>query len=235
MTPDEKHFYLRRLHSLSGVIPVGVFLVQHMYSNVLSLWGQGVYDEHVHFLIHQPLVLLMELFVVFLPLAFHAALGVYFMVDAKWNPNKYSYSRNWAYTFQRITAFITLIYVVYHLAQTRFAFNDAQKERMFESMSNLFASNPGWLMALYIVGATAASFHLCNGLFTFCIVWGLTITRQSQTWAWRAFMGLFLVMAGGFAASLLPLNGIIKAPFADTPPGRAATKDVGNPYQAQPR
>ncbi|NUO16286.1 MAG: succinate dehydrogenase, partial [Planctomycetaceae bacterium] len=82
MTAEERHFYLRRLHSLSGVVPVGVFLLQHMYSNALSLWGPGVYDEHVHFLIYQPLVLLLELFVVFLPLAFHAGLGVYFMVDA---------------------------------------------------------------------------------------------------------------------------------------------------------
>lgn len=233
MTAEERHFYLRRLHSLSGVVPVGVFLLQHMYSNALSLWGPGVYDEHVHFLIYQPLVLLLELFVVFLPLAFHAGLGVYFMVDAKWNPNKYGYARNWGYTLQRITAFITLIYVVYHVAQTRFSFDDLQKANMYATMQDLFANNRGWLMVVYIVGATAASYHMCNGFFTFCIVWGLTITRRAQTMVWRACMGLFVLMTLGFVASLLPLNRIIDPPFANTPPGRH-TMPASSPYEPLP-
>ncbi|CAG0971585.1 partial succinate dehydrogenase / fumarate reductase, cytochrome b subunit, partial [Planctomycetaceae bacterium] len=152
MTPDEKHFYLRRLHSLSGVIPVGLFLLQHMYGNVLALWGANVYDEHAKFITHQPLIYLLEFGTVFLPLAFHAGLGIYFMVDSKWNPNKYGYARNWGYTLQRITAFITLFYVVFHVLQTRFAFSEAEKEALLGAMQNLFANNKGWLMGVYAVG-----------------------------------------------------------------------------------
>lgn len=233
MTPDEKHFYLRRLHSLSGVIPVGIFLIQHMYGNVLALWGGAVYDEHAKFITHQPLIYLLEIGTVFLPLAFHAGLGIYFMVDSKWNPNKYPYARNWGYTLQRITAFITLFYVVFHVLQTRFGFSEAEKEALYGAMQNLFVHNKGWLMAVYALGAIAASYHLCNGLFTFSIVWGITVSRGAQNTMWRACMGLFVVMSLGFCASLLPLNKIIEPPFANTLPARAAGDKATSTYPGE--
>jgi len=40
-------FYLRRLHSLSGVLPVGVFLVEHLWTNATVLGGQRPFDEAV--------------------------------------------------------------------------------------------------------------------------------------------------------------------------------------------
>jgi succinate dehydrogenase / fumarate reductase cytochrome b subunit len=30
------HFYLRRLHSLSGVFPIGIFLLEHFFGNGLA-------------------------------------------------------------------------------------------------------------------------------------------------------------------------------------------------------
>ena len=67
-----------------------------------------------------------------------------------------------------------------------------------------FDNNKGWLMGVYAVGAIAASYHMCNGLFTFCIVWGITVSRGAQNTMWRACMGLFVVMSLGFCVSLLP-------------------------------
>jgi succinate dehydrogenase / fumarate reductase cytochrome b subunit len=226
MTADQRHFYLRRLHSLSGVIPVGVFLVQHMYSNALSLWGPGIYDEHVHFLIYQPLVLVLEIFVVALPLAFHAALGVWFMSESRFNPQRYAYARNWTYTLQRVTAWITLVYVCAHVYQTRFSFSAEQKHAMYSSMQALFEANPVWLMLVYAVGAIAASFHLCNGLWTFCIVWGITVTKSAQDLVWKGAMGLFVLMSLGFVGSLLPLNRIIEPPFGDSAPAKHAEEKM---------
>lgn len=213
MDADKRHFYLRRLHSLSGVVPVGMFLVQHIYGNVLALWGGPTYDEHVNYLLEQPLLPLLEWGGVFLPLLFHAALGVYFMADSRLNPGRYSYARNITYTLQRVTAWVTLAYVAFHVFQTRVQFSEAQKADMFHSMLSLFQQNPGWLAVVYGIGVVCASFHLCNGLWTFCIVWGITVTKPAQKLAWKLFMGLFAALAIGGIASLLPLSGAIKPPF----------------------
>ncbi len=245
MNADMRHFYLRRIHSLLGVIPVGAFLIQHMYANFLALWGPAVYDEHVHLITHQPLLIVLEVGGVFLPLAAHALLGVYFMLDNRFNPGKYPYARNIMYTLQRITAWITLFYVVFHVVQTRFSFSEAQKEVMYNSMVQLFSKNPGWLAVIYAIGVISACFHLCNGLWTFCIVWGITVSKRAQTWAWRMFMGLFLLLAGAGIAALLPLSGVIKPPFKGTTAAEAAEKKMrgdshdpyhgGDPYQGGAR
>ncbi|MFN7021588.1 MAG: hypothetical protein ACK4WH_09710, partial [Phycisphaerales bacterium] len=43
----EKHdFLLRRLHSLSGIVPIGVFLVFHLLTNSSIVWG--VLDKRNH-------------------------------------------------------------------------------------------------------------------------------------------------------------------------------------------
>ncbi|MCC6573431.1 MAG: succinate dehydrogenase [Planctomycetes bacterium] len=231
MTADNRHFYLRRIHSLLGVVPVGVFLLQHIYANFLAMWGPAVYDEHVHFITHQPLLVVLEIGGVFAPLAAHALLGVYFMLDNKFNPAKYPYARNIMYTLQRITAWITLFYVVFHVVQTRFTFSEEQKELMYNSMVGLFDKNKGWLAVVYGVGVVAASFHLCNGFFTFCIVWGITISKNAQKWSFRLFMGLFLLMSAAGIAALLPLTQTIKPPFVESEAGKAAEKNMGYGYQ----
>jgi succinate dehydrogenase / fumarate reductase, cytochrome b subunit len=207
--PEKWHFYLRRLHSLTGVVPVGIFLIQHMYANSLALWGPEVYDSHVHLLLEQPLLIVLEIAFVFAPLAFHAILGVYFMMDSRWNPHRYAYARNWLYTAQRVTAWITLVYVIVHVAQTRFSFSDDQKWEMYSSMQALFQANPVWLPIFYAIGVVAASFHLCNGLWAFCIVWGITVRRKTQQVVWYLCMGLFVLLSMAGILALLPLSGAI--------------------------
>ncbi|MCF6228607.1 MAG: succinate dehydrogenase [Planctomycetes bacterium] len=217
---DKRHFYLRRLHSLSGVVPVGFFLVQHIYGNMMSMWGRETYDEHVYFLLNQPLLPILELGIIAIPITFHALVGVYFMADMKWNPARYSYAKNWLYTAQRITAWITLVYIVFHVIQTRFTFDDAEKIDMFNSMSNMFQNNKaGWLvLVIYVIGTSAASFHLCNGVWSFCVVWGITISRKSQNMVWKGAMGLWVLLTLGGIMAVLPLAGIIEPPFTKANP-----------------
>ena len=39
---DRTYFTLKRLHSLTGVVPVGLFLLEHLYTNARSLQGRTV-------------------------------------------------------------------------------------------------------------------------------------------------------------------------------------------------
>ena len=76
---DEKyHFLLRRLHSLSGIIPIGVFLFEHMLTNSMAFYGgRDKFNESVHWLHGLPWLLGLEIFGIFLPIAFTLIIGIY--------------------------------------------------------------------------------------------------------------------------------------------------------------
>ena len=44
MTGEERHFWLRRLHSLSGIVPVGGFIAFHLYENYSATRGADAYN-----------------------------------------------------------------------------------------------------------------------------------------------------------------------------------------------
>ncbi|MBP1611412.1 MAG: succinate dehydrogenase subunit, partial [Acidobacteria bacterium] len=69
---DRQYFTLRRLQSLTGVVPVGVFLLEHWFTNAFALGGAAAYNEKVEFLRSLPYLFLLEVFGIFLPIAFHA-------------------------------------------------------------------------------------------------------------------------------------------------------------------
>ena len=64
-------FLLRRLHSLSGIIPIGVFLIEHFFSNAFATNGPHAYADQVKFLTGLPFVLGLEILGIYIPLAFH--------------------------------------------------------------------------------------------------------------------------------------------------------------------
>ena len=74
----EGNSYLwRKLHSLSGIIPIGAFLVEHIVSNFETLNGPLAYAQQVKFLNSLPLVRVLEWAFIFIPLAFHALYGLF--------------------------------------------------------------------------------------------------------------------------------------------------------------
>ena len=53
-------FLLRRLHSLSGIVPVGAFLVEHFVSNAYATNGPHAYATQIKFLNSLPFVFIHE-------------------------------------------------------------------------------------------------------------------------------------------------------------------------------
>src|SRR5699024_11581346 len=64
-------------------------------------------------------VLVLETFVIYLPILFHAVLGVYIVFVTKSNTTRYGFFRNWMFLLQRITGVVTLIFIAFHVWQTR--------------------------------------------------------------------------------------------------------------------
>lgn len=186
---ERHHFLLRRLHSLTGVMPVGAFLINHLLTNSTAYLGPEHFDEHVGWIGSIPWLLMVEIAFIFAPLAFHAGYGILIALQGKMNHAQYPYMDNWRYTLQRVTAWITLVFILVHLAHFRFA-DWFGGQPYHESVPYYFNYTqqgflnswlPVWLwMVLYVVGLTAAVFHFCNGLVTFCITWGITVGDDSR-------------------------------------------------------
>lgn len=188
---ERNHFLLRRLHSLTGVVPVGAFLFNHLLTNATAWLSPHHFNEHVEWLHSLPFLLWIEILFIFVPLAFHAILGVVIALQAKNNPSAYPYANNWRFYLQRVTAWITLVFVVVHLLHFRFAHwvPGGENYKNAEEFGGFFAFTaagftlviPVWAwIIVYSIGTLAAVYHLCNGLVTFCITWGITVNVPSR-------------------------------------------------------
>ena len=196
---DEKHhFLLRKLHSLTGIIPIGAFLVEHLLTNSMAFLGPERFNKSVHARHELPYLLLLEIFGIFLPIAFHAAYGIKIAMSSEPNTRAYPYMANRRYTLQRLTGYIALAFMVVHLMKFRFAhivgwgdeFMDPKIPDKFEMTRNglmhwkiaqLNIVVPAWLtLSMYVIGLWAACYHFANGIWTFCISWGITIGVKAQ-------------------------------------------------------
>jgi len=180
------HFLLRRLHSLTGVLPVGLFLVFHLFENSKAMFGAEAYNETVLSINSLPFLLVLEIVGIFLPLYFHAIYGIYIAADAKHNVSHYKYTRNWAFVLQRVTGLITLFFVTYHIWHFRVqkalgVYNEGTAMPGlpdYQVVADAFAIP--WVAITYGIGIVAAAYHFANGLYTFMITWGITVGPRAQ-------------------------------------------------------
>lgn len=216
-------FVLRRLHSLSGVLPLGVFLAVHLWTNASLLGGRAPFDHAVGEIQKTPLLPVVEVVGVLLPLAFHAIFGVYLATQGRANVAAYPYARAWAYVFQRITGVVTLLFVLAHLWEFRvqkwlFGMSElAFYDTLVAHLSAVTASLP--VVAIgYLLGIAASVFHLANGLVTFALTWGFVASRAAQRRLSRvaAVLGLLLFLLG--ASTVLSVATGARLPASPTPP-----------------
>ena len=173
----ESDFYLRRLHSLLGVIPIGLFLTQHLIINYFSTRGEDAFNAASDFMGSLPFLYALEWVVIYIPLLFHAFYGVYIAFTAKSNTKAFSTYRNWMFLLQRITGVFLVIFIAWHLWQTRIQ-KALGAEVNYDMMADVFSSTG--MIVFYIAGVLAATFHLANGLWGFSVTWGILQSPHSQ-------------------------------------------------------
>ncbi len=186
-------FLWGRLHSLTGIIPLGLFLMEHMLSNATAVFGSEAFDKQVSFLHSIPFVPLLEIVFIFLPLVYHAGYGIYMAYISKNNVLRYRYARNWMFFLQRGTGIVTLIFVCYHLWTLRFASLITGTEINFNTVSEHLSNL--WIAIFYILGIVSTSFHFSNGLWTGLITWGITSGKASQRFSGRIAGIVFLTLS----------------------------------------
>ncbi|WP_110927150.1 succinate dehydrogenase cytochrome b558 subunit [Bacillus massiliglaciei] len=189
---QNREFGNRRLHSLLGVIPIGLFLIEHLITNYMATIGPEKFNSAALFLEELPFRYFLEIFLIFLPLIFHAVYGIYIAFTAKNNLGRFSFFRNWMFMLQRLTGIITLIFIIWHVWSTRIqVFFGAEVN--YDMMADIFQSN--FMIAFYIVGVVSAIFHFANGLWSFAVTWGLTVSPKSQRIMTYVTMIIFLLLS----------------------------------------
>ncbi|WP_226036489.1 succinate dehydrogenase cytochrome b558 subunit [Aquibacillus saliphilus] len=189
---ENREFFYRRLHSLLGVVPIGIFLIQHLVVNHFAVYGEESFNKAAGFMHDLPFRILLETFIIFLPILFHAILGVYIVFVARNNTRRYGFFRNWMFYIQRITGIITLIFIVWHVWETRVAIGLGNAELDYSLMEGILSST--FMFWFYIVGVVSTTFHFANGLWSFLVSWGITVTPKSQKIATYATLFVFIAV-----------------------------------------
>jgi succinate dehydrogenase / fumarate reductase cytochrome b subunit len=205
-------FLIRRLHSLSGLVPVGAYLVVHLLTNASILDGPRTFQQQVDAIHSLGLILpLVEWTFIFIPLIFHSVVGVLIAIEAIPNTGSYPYSGNVRYSLQRATAWIALVFIFWHvfhmhgwihvsywtenIARPLFG---GQFDPHHASSSAAQAMAPLLVKILYAIGMLASVYHLANGIWTAGITWGVWSTPAAQrraNWVCAAF-GIVVAFIG---------------------------------------
>jgi succinate dehydrogenase / fumarate reductase, cytochrome b subunit len=218
-------FLLRRLHSLTGIIPVGAFLFEHiLISNASAIGGPAAYARQVRFLASLPLVPILELFGIWLPILFHALYGFYIWYRGETNVGEYPWTGNWMYTAQRWTGIIAFAYILWHTWTMRFTGVDLHEfpGASFGKVQGEVFQTP--LFLFYVVGLIAASWHFAYGIWLFCAKWGIVSGDKARKRFLVLCLVFFFVLTGVGLASLTSFRSHEQQP---TDPAGASMVEAG--------
>lgn len=209
-------FLIRRLHSLAGLVPVGVYVIVHLGTNALILNSVAAFQGQVY-TIHSlgPALWIVEWTFIFIPLLFHAILGVWLAFEGRPNATRYTYVNNWRYVLQRVTGILAFFFIFAHVFHMHGWFHNElwhtyvsgplggatfKPYNAGSTAALALQGNPA-IPAFYAIGVLATVFHLFNGIWTMGITWGLWSTPAAQRKAnWVCLAGGLLIGAVGLSA-----------------------------------
>jgi succinate dehydrogenase / fumarate reductase cytochrome b subunit len=178
-------FLLRRLHSLSGLVPVGAYMVLHLLTNASILNGPETFQNQVDTIHSLGIVLpVVEWTFIFIPLLFHALFGLLIIRSGQSNAGQYPLQRNIRYTLQRWTGMIAFGFILYHVWQMHWMgkpFDGGNFNHDYATSSAATAIRAAiWVQAIYAIGVLSCVYHLANGLWTMGITWGVWTSPRAQ-------------------------------------------------------
>ena len=205
-------FLIYRLFSLSGLIPVGAFLIVHLVTNASVLAGPGTFQSRVD-MIHSlgPLLVPIEWAFIFLPMLFHAAVGFVIIAGGMPNVGSYPYVGNVRYTLQRATGMIAFAFIIWHVIQLHWMgapLGGGRFDPHHASSSAAAALQPLLVTILYAVGVLSAVFHFSNGLWTLGITWGLWTSPAAMRRASWVSVVVGILLGGAGLGALAGMRSI---------------------------
>jgi len=187
-------FWMRRVFSFCGVVPLGIYVVWHLLNNIYAFGGARAFDARLAQATGSPVYRPAIWLFVYLPFAIHAVIGLIITLRSRPNVLREPRFRNWKYVLQRVTAIGVLLFVPAHVYKTKiepwregFAIDFAH---MHEGMLEPITA------AVYVLGMLGVSFHLANGLWLAGITWGFfTGPNGQRRGEWLSiFFGIVLLL-----------------------------------------
>ncbi len=229
-------FLIRRLHSLSGLIPVGAYMTVHLLVNSSILNGPGSFQHNVNQIHSLGRILpLVEWLFIFLPIIFHAVVGVWIIRTGKSNHDRYRYVNNWRYSLQRWTGVIAILFIFFHVFHLHGWFHGEwwlkkvaeplgmAQFRPYNASSTLATALQGYIWPVfYVIGITASVFHFANGVWTMGITWGVWTSPGAQRRA------SYVCGAAGALLLLVGLSALVGALQINVKEAQASERKMYN-------
>ncbi len=238
VSSDRYHFVIRRLHSLTGIVPVGVFLCVHLSVNAAILAGPDAYQfavDQIHNMGKLGILKAVEITFIFIPIAFHTVVGIIIWLSGRSNVAAYPNGGNIRYLLQRWTGVAAMIFILVHLWHVHWIIpGGTEFDPHAAAQTTVAAMAPLWAGPVYALGLSCSVFHFANGIWTFLITWGVTIGPNSQR------LSGYVCVAIGVLLGLLGMGSLMKLKAMDAStmqhPGateiRTDALDVGRNVQS---
>lgn len=235
---EYRDFLIRRLFSLTGLVPIGAYLFVHLTTNASINDSPETFQRSVY-MIHSlgNFLWVVEWLFIFLPLIFHAAIGFYIIAGGLPNTSQYPYESNVRYTLQRVTGMIAAAFILWHVFHMHGWFHtEWWMNNVAANLDggNFFpynaASSAGLALksfvqiAIYAIGVLACTYHLANGIWTAGITWGVWVDPPAQ---YRAGVACWIF---GVVLSLIGLSALYGMATVDVAKAKAAEDKM---YQAK--
>jgi succinate dehydrogenase / fumarate reductase cytochrome b subunit len=193
-------FVRARLGSILGVVPLGIWTINHLWHNLSAFQGAAAWQADVTEYAH-PLAFFASSVVALLPLGLHMVWGIGRLATVRPNLGRYRYFDNLRYVLQRLSAIGLVLLLGAHLwlAMLRPRLTTGRPEPFSDIAHEMHHHWP--TLAVYIVFVLAVAYHLANGLHTFAMGWGIVSSRRALRHTFVAILLVFFVLlAMGWSA-----------------------------------
>ena len=164
--PKLNEVLLRKLHSLSGMVPLGLFLIYHAWQQGPVREGRDAQLARLDQTTHGG----AELLFVVLPLTLHALCGLWLARRAEPDASGRPYASPAFRRFQAITGGLTALFLAFHMGGVWHPWLRAGRAfAEFGAMLDQTGTMPG--AAAYVVGISATCLHWGQGLSAFILRW----------------------------------------------------------------
>ncbi len=220
-------FFMRRLHSLTGIV-FGSYLVVHLIINATLVEGArhggglAVFAQQVQKIHSLPFLQAVEWGMIYLPILFHGVYGIWVALAGQPNSINYPYRNNWYYLAQRLSTIIIVLFMLFHVLGFKGALGsalafDPSESGAVASVKRHFDFHWSLLWVVYPLGVLASTFHTANGFRAAAIAWGLTVSKKSMA---RWEMLCLVIFVGMTFCGFLALAAVARMePSAVIAPG----------------
>jgi succinate dehydrogenase / fumarate reductase cytochrome b subunit len=167
------------LLTVFGVVPLGVYVVLHLWTNLTSLAGADAFDKALVASRSHPAFIVLEVLGLGVPLLVHTVVGLREIARSRPNNARNPYFGNLEYLLQRVAAIGILLFIGAHVWRARIL--PAQTDLGHETWAGMHeALSEPITFAVYALGLLGVSYHLANGLRTAAIRTGLVVSERAQ-------------------------------------------------------